>query len=300
MDRIDQCRLFLRIAACGNFTAAAEQLGLPRPTASLALQQLEAHLGTRLLHRTTRHVSLTPDGAVLFERLQGLVSDWEEIAQQFRPADARVSGRIRVDVPSRIARRQLAPALPGLLRQHPGLQVDLGSSDRLADLVQEGIDCALRVGQLGPGNPVVRRLGSLAMVNCASPAYLAEHGLPLRPEDLATHRAIEYPASGGTRSASWDWHEAGQARSTAVPAAVSANNVECYIALALAGLGLIQVPAYDVADHLDRGELVAVMPEHRPAPMPVHLVVAHRRHLSRRVQTFVQWMEALLKPHLLP
>ncbi len=299
VDRLDQYRLFLRIASCGSFTQAADQLGLPRPTVSTALQQLEAHLGARLLHRTTRHVSLTPDGEALLERVRRLVGDAEDIEQQFRPVGGRVSGRLRVDVPSRIARRLLAPALPTLLLQHAALSVDLGSSDRLADLVHEGIDCALRVGQVGAGSLVARRLGSFELVNCASPAYIQRHGVPAHPGELAHHWAVHYQPAGGARSAAWDWVEDGQPHSVAVPGRVSANHVESYIALALAGLGLVQVPAFDVQEHLDRGELVAVMPAHRPLPMPVHVVVPHRRHLSRRVQVFVQWLETVLAPHVL-
>ncbi len=298
MDRIDQYRLFLRIASCGSFTLAADQLGLPRPTVSTALQQLEARLGTRLLHRTTRHVRLTQDGEALLERMQALVADVEEIEQQFRPAAEHVAGRLRVDVPSRIARRLIAPALPALLERHPSLAIDLGSSDRLVDLVPEGVDCALRVGQLGAGSLVARPLGRFALVNCASPAYLARHGTPSSVDDLRRHLCVHYQAGGARGGANWTWQEGGEERSLAMASRASANNVETYIALALAGLGLIQVPAYDVREHLERGELVVVLPAYVSAAMPVHLVYPHRRHLSRRLQAFVKWLEALLEPHL--
>jgi len=298
VDRIDQYRLFLRIASCGSFTLAADQLGLPRPTVSTALQQLEARLGTRLLHRTTRHVRLTQDGEALLERMQALVADVEEIEQQFRPAAEHVAGRLRVDVPSRIARRLIAPALPALLERHPSLAIDLGSSDRLVDLVPEGVDCALRVGQLGAGSLVARPLGRFALVNCASPAYLARHGTPSSVDDLRRHLCVHYQAGGARGGANWTWQEGGEERSLAMASRASANNVETYIALALAGLGLIQVPAYDVREHLERGELVVVLPAYVSAAMPVHLVYPHRRHLSRRLQAFVKWLEALLEPHL--
>lgn len=302
MDRIDRYRLFLRIAECGSFSLAAEQLGLPRPTVSSALQQLEAQLGTRLLHRTTRRVSLTPDGQALLERVRGLLDEVDEMEQRFRSTDARIGGRLRVDVPGRIARRLVAPQLPALLQQHPELTVELGSNDRIVDLVREGIDCALRVGQPGPGSVVARRLGQFELINCASPAYLQRHGTPEHPGDLAQHWTVHLLTSGIPGSDAWEWREDGREdgrdHRLQMPSRASADDVGCCIALALAGAGLIQLPAFDVRDALDRGELVEVMPRHRPAPMPVHVVYPHRRHLSRRVQSFVAWIEGLLRPHL--
>jgi len=298
MDRIDHLRVFVRIAACGSFSQAADQLELPRPSVSLALQQLEARLGARLLHRTTRRVALTQDGEALLQRAQQLLADMEELEQQFRPAAGALSGRLRVDVPSRIARRLVAPALPALLRRHPGLEIDLGSSDRRVDLVQEGIDCALRVGPLAASSLVARPLGEFALINCASPDYLARHGTPRAPQDLARHLQVHYVSASSGRAAPWEWVEDGQLRHCSVPGRAGANNAETYIALALAGLGLIQIPSYDVHEHLQRGELLRVMPQHEPAPMPVQLVYPHRQHLSRRLQAFLGWVEALLQPHL--
>lgn len=297
MDRIDLLRVFIRVASCGSFSMAADQLGLPRPTVSTAIQQLETRLGARLLHRTTRRVGLTRDGEALLERAQTLIADIEEIEQQFRPAGAAVSGRLRVDVPSRIARRIVAPALPGFLARHPALGIDLGSSDRMVDLVQEGIDCALRVGQLSPSSLVTRPIGSFRLINCASPAYLDRHGTPLGPDELGQHFAVDYVSAGSGRVLPWEWQQEGELRSCVLRSRAGANNAETYIALAVAGLGLIQIPAFDVREHLDRGELVQVLHAHNPAPMPVQLVYPHRRHLSRRLQAFAGWMEALLGEH---
>ncbi|WP_234263848.1 LysR family transcriptional regulator [Hydrogenophaga sp. NFH-34] len=299
MDRIDHLGIFVRIADCGSFTQAAEQLNLPRATLSVALQQLETRLGARLLHRTTRRVSLTQDGQALLERARTLIADMAELERQFRPSAGSLSGRLRVDLPSRIARRLVAPALPAFLAEHPALQLDLGSSDRTIDLVQEGVDCALRIGTLAPSSLVARPLGQLALINCASPDYLARHGTPAQPQDLDHHWAVDYVPPASNRPAPWEWLAQGKTSTRKVPSRVSANNAETYIACALAGLGLIQIPAYDVAHLIADGRLVAVMPDAQPAPMPVHLVYPHRRHLSRRLQTFVHWMEALLHPHLL-
>lgn len=298
MDRIDHLRIFIRIAACGSFSKAAEQLSLPRASVSLAMQQLESRLGARLLHRTTRRVGLTPDGEALLDRASVLVADMEDIEQQFRPSGGSIVGRLRVDVPSRIARRLVAPALPGFLERHPEISVELGSSDRMIDLVQEGVDCALRVGSLPPSSLVARPVGVFELINCASPAYLQRHGIPTAPAELSGHVAVDYVSPTQGRAAPWEWQEGAQILSTVVRSRVAVNNAESYIACALAGMGLIQVPRFDVLEHLQAGELVEVMPEARPAAMPVHLVHAHRRHPSRRMQAFLSWAEALLQPHV--
>lgn len=298
MDRIDHLRIFVRIATCGSFTQTADQLGLPRATVSIAMQQLETRLGARLLYRTTRRVSLTQEGEALLERAATLVADMDELEQQFKPVSGSLSGRLRVDVPSRIARRLIAPALPAYLALHPQLVIDLGSSDRVIDLVQEGVDCALRVGTLAPSSLVARPMGHFELINCASPDYLDLHGKPASPDELTRHWVVDYVSPTSGRAAPWEWVQDGQTLTAHAPSRVSTNNAETYIACALAGMGLIQIPAFDVNDHLRSGELVEVMPSARPAPMPVQLVYPHRRHLSRRIQSFAHWMSTLLEPHL--
>lgn len=300
MDRIDQLRIFIRVAHSGGFTVAADQLGLPRPTVSLAIQQLEARLGARLFNRTTRRVSLTRDGDALLERAIALVADSEELEQQFRPQARALQGRLRVDLPSRIARRLVAPALPAFFGRYPGIELELGSSDRAIDLVHEGIDCALRVGGLSASSLVALPLGALRLINCASPAYLARHGIPQSPADLSRHFAVNYAAPTSGRIAPWEWTEDGRLQTLAMRSQVAANNAETYIACCLAGTGLIQIPAFDVREHLQAGELVEVL-QHWPAPpMPVQIVYPHRRHLSRRVQAFSGWLAEILAPCVQP
>lgn len=298
MDRLDHLRIFLRIAQCSSFTLAADQLDLPRASVSAALQQLESRLGVRLLHRTTRRVRLTPDGESLLERARSLVHGMEALEQQFRPNDEHVTGRLRTDVPSRIAHRQLAPALPDFVARYPGIQLELGSSDRMVDLVHEGVDCALRVGPLVGNSLVARALGRFGLINCASPGYLARHGTPQGPQDLQLHRQVLYAPSASGRYAPWEWLENGETQTLPMPGDVAAGNVETYIACALAGMGLIQVPAYDVQEHLHAGTLVEVMPQWRAPAMAVHLVYPHHRHLAPRVRIFADWVQELLAPHL--
>lgn len=299
MDRLDQYRVFVRVAEMGSFIRAAHALERPRASVSAAIQQLEAQMGVRLLHRTTRRVRLTADGEQLLERVRGLLAEVDDIDQLFQASQRQVSGRLVVDVPSRIARRLIAPALPGLLRQHPRLQLLLGSSDSAIDLVREGVDCAVRIGALHDSGLAVRPLGHIALINCASPAYLQEHGEPLHPHDLLQgHWAVGYASPRTGRELPWEAGADGEA--LALPSRVVANNAESYIACCQAGLGLMQIPRFDVQHLLDAGALREVLAEHRPAAMAVSLVYPHRRQRSRRLAVFLDWFEALMRPHLMP
>ncbi|MFD2756284.1 LysR family transcriptional regulator [Comamonas terrae] len=305
MDRIDRYRIFVQVAEMGSFIKAAHALELPRATVSAAVQQLEAQVGARLLHRTTRQVSLTADGALLLARARALLAEAEDMEQMFHARVRQAAGRLRVDVPSRIARRLLAPALPGLLRAHPALRLVLGSSDRAVDLVQEGVDCVVRIGALQDSSLVVRPLGRIALINCASPAYLREHGRPDAPADLAHgHWSVGYASPHTGRELPWSYVEQGRGpegeQTQALPSRVVVNNAESYIACCEAGLGLIQIPRYDVQHLLDAGRLVEVMPACRCAPMPVALLYPHRHQRSRRLAVFIEWFEALMRPHLEP
>lgn len=298
MGRFEQYRVFIQVADMGSFIKAAHVLELPRASVSATIRQLESEVGTRLLHRTTRHVSLTADGAQLLERARLLLADAEDIDHLFQVRQRQVSGRLNVDMPSRIARRLVAPALPGLLRSFPKLKLGLGSTDRAIDLVREGVDCAVRVGSPQDSNLVVRSIGRIALINCASPAYLGEFGIPERPGDLLKgHGCIGYSSATTGRELPWEYQEEGAERQVAVPSRVVVNNAENYIAGCCAGLGLIQIPRFDVQHLLDCGKLVEVMPRFRAAPMDVSVLYPHRRQRSRRLIAFIEWFEALMRPH---
>lgn len=300
MDKLQKFRVFVRIADTGSFIGAANALELPRASVSAAIQGLEAELGTRLFHRSTRRVQLSADGAQLLERVTPLLAEVEQIDGLFRPGRQGVSGRLNVDAPSRIARRLIAPALPGLLARHPRLQLGLGSTDRTIDLVREGVDCVVRVGRLEDSSLVVHPLGRLALVNCASPDYLAAHGVPAHPDELARgHAMVGYASPNTGREQPWECLAAdGAERAVEVASRVVVNNAENYIACCQAGLGLIQIPRFDVAHLLERGALVEVMADFRPASMPMALLYPHRRQRSRRLLAFIQWFEALVRPQL--
>jgi DNA-binding transcriptional LysR family regulator len=299
MDKLDQYRVFIQVAEMGSFIKAAYALQLPRASVSAAIQQLESAVGTRLLHRTTRQVRLTVDGVQLLERVRLLLADAEDIDQLFHVSQRKVSGRLNVDAPSRIARRLIAPALPSLLRRHPHLQLSLGSTDRAIDLVQEGVDCAVRVGTLQDSTLGVRPLGQITLINCASPSYIQDYGAPVVPEDLIKgHWSVGYALAATGRELPWEYLASDRKHLVDIPSRIVVNNAENYIACCSSGLGLIQIPRFDVKHLLDRGELVEVMPEFRAAPMPVSLIYPHRRQRSHRLNAFTEWFEVLMHPHI--
>lgn len=299
MDRIDLFRIFTRVVECASFTKAAATLGVPRSSVSAAVIELEARVGARLLHRTTRKVSLTQDGAAFYERCERVIADVEDTENLFRQTSAKPSGRLRIDVPGRIGRLVIAPALRGFLELYPEIDIELGVTDRAVDLVQDGVDCVLRVGPLSDSGLIARQIGKLPLINVASPAYIGKHGTPKSPNGLGDHWAVNYASPSSGRIEQWEWTEDGDLRTTTMRSRVTVNSAEAYIACCLAGLGLIQIPAYDVKEHLEAGELVEVMPNHRADDMPLTLLYPHRQHVSRRLQVFSDWLEVLLKQQIL-
>ena len=294
MDRIELYRVFVRVVDCAGFTRAADQLNLPRSTVSEAVRTLEQRLGTRLLHRTTRRVTPTQDGLLFHARCQQLIADADEAEQLFRQSPQTLSGRIKVDLPGRIGRLIIAPALPGFLQGHPQIDVELGMTDRSIDLVEDGVDCALRVGPLQDSRLVARSMGQLPLINVASPAYVAAHGMPEHPSQLGAHWGVLYASPGSGRVEAWEWRDNGILRNHTLSGRVTVNSAEAYIACCIAGLGMIQIPAYDVRAELAAGSLLEVMPAHRADPMPMHLLFPHRRHPSQRLRVFVEWLQQVL------
>lgn len=293
----ESLRIYQRVAELASFTKAADTLGLSKAGISAAVRDLEAALGTRLLQRTTRKVQMTQDGLAFYERSRDMLDEMDELQTMFQ-ADADLAGRLRVDLPLAVARNIVIPQLPAFLAAYPRLQLDLSSTDRRVDLVAEGFDCILRVGELSDSTLVARRLGQFRMVNCASPAYLARYGTPQSPADLAQHQLIDYATTLGGRTALFEYVTDGRRLAQPVPASVSVNNSDAYQASCLAGLGIIQVPETGVAELIAQGRLLSILPAYRAAPMPVTLLYASRRHLSRRAQRLMQWLADLMAPHL--
>lgn len=298
---LDTLQVFVRVAELASFTQAAQSLGLPKASASTAVQRLEASLGTRLFHRTTRRVQLTQDGQACYERCKDLLADLDDMQTMFQPAASGLRGRLRVDMPMRVAHDIVVPRLPEFLAAHPGLELELSSTDRRVDLVREGFDCVLRVGPLSDSSLVARPLGGMEMANLASAGYLAAFGVPQSLEDLAHHRLVQYATTLGQRCPGFEWCDAsGATRFEPMAGALTVSDSGSYTAACLAGLGITQVPRHGFETEVLDGRLVEVLPQFRPAPMPVHLIYAHRRQLPRRVQAFMQWLADLMVPRLLP
>lgn len=287
--------VFVRVAETESFTAAAKGLGLPKATASNAVRALEQRLGTRLLHRTTRKVRLTQDGAEYYERCKDLLADFEDAETLFQKTELALSGRIRVDMPSRMARFQIIPELPRFLLEHPGIHVEFGTTDRAVDLVREGYDCVVRVGSAGDSGLVARKLGEIELLNCASPGYLRRHGRPRSLEDLERHDLVHYVGTLGQKPDGFEYADGETWKELPMRGRVTVNNAEAYVAAAIAGLGLIQVPGGAGLEAELRGRrLVEVLPQHRARSMPVTILYPHRRQLSRRVRVFMDWLAEVI------
>ncbi len=295
MDRLELMHVFVRVAELSGFTAAADSLGLPKSSVSGAVKDLERLLDTSLLHRTTRRVTLTQDGAAFYERAKALLADADEVQSMFQESDADIGGRLRVDMPVGLAKNLVIPALPDFLAAHPRLEIELGSTDRRVDLIKEGYDCILRVGSLSDSSLIVRPLGRLRLVNVASPDYLARHGLPETPADLAGHRLIHYAQSLGTPP---DGFEVDGIGTIPMAGGLTVNSSISYVAACLAGLGIIQAPDAGLHPLIDADRLREILPDHRAPPMPVNLLYPGRRHLPKRTRRFMDWIARIIRPYL--
>jgi len=296
MNTLESMQVFMRVAEQASFTRAAESLGLLKATVSQAVQQLENSLGTRLLHRTTRKVQLTLDGQGYYERCKELLAEVETVQTMFQRSGEALRGRLRVDLPSRLARSFVIPQLPKFLQAHPQIEFELSTTDRLVDPIQEGFDCVLRVGAPRDPQLIARPLGHLKFMNCASADYLRRRGTPLSLEDLARHDLIHYVSVLGSKSEGFEYPVDGKYQQLPMSGPIVVNSTDAYHSACLAGLGLIQAPVIGVREDIERGELVEVLPQFRPEPMPVSLLYAHRRNLPKRVRTFMDWIAEVLQP----
>lgn len=298
MDKIHAMQLFIRVAELESFTRAADTLGIPKGSVSRQIQALENQLGTRLLHRTTRRVSLTQDGMVYYERCRDLLANLDELDGLFQHDPASISGRLRVDLPIDIASNVVIPRLPTFLQQYPGIELELSSSDRLVDVIREGFDCVLRVGVLKDSGLVARHLGQLTIINCASPDYLARFGYPESLDDLSSHAMVHYATTLGVRPPGFEYVEDKHAHYIRAGGILTVNSTQTYRAACLAGLGIIQVPRIGVKEAIRQGKLIEILPQYRAMPMPVSLLYPHRRNLSRRVHLFMEWLSGVMKSYV--
>ncbi len=297
MDRLTSLELFVRIVDRCSFTAAASDLGVSRPVATAAVKALERRLGTRLLQRSTRHVQPTVEGEAYYRRCVAILADMEDAD---RGASGAVTGLLRVDVVGNLARTMLLPGLPAFLARHPALTVHFGEGERFVDLVREGVDCVVRAGTLADSDMVVRRLGVMEEMTCASPGYLAQHGVPVSPDRLDGHAMVGFVSSRTGQLLPLEFTADGRTIEVVLPARVLVGGADTSVAAAALGLGLIQAPRHRFADDLASGALVEVLADFPPTPTPISVLYPSHRQLSPRVRVFVDWLVDTLAPRLAP
>ncbi len=297
MNKLQAMEVFVQVVDCGSFTKAADQLQLPKATVSTMLQSLEKALSVKLLHRTTRHVSVTSDGAAYYERCLRILSDVREAEESLSRNRASPSGRLRVDVSTGTANDIIIPSLPDFFARYPDISLELGCGDRPVDLVEEGVDCAIRAGILPDSNLIARRIGILNFVTCATPAYVAQYGRPTHPRDLLAHRCVNYFSQKTGKVFDWDFTRGDEEISIPLPSNLAVNDSTAYVTAGLNGLGVIQMPTYSMEPYLASGEMVLLMEDWGSPPLPVNVVYPQNRHLSAKVRVFVEWVADLFVTH---
>jgi DNA-binding transcriptional LysR family regulator len=293
MHGLQQYLAFAETAKHGSFAAAARELGGAPSTAAKAVARLERSLGVKLFHRTTRQVSLTPDGERLFERCQRVLAEVEDLHAEAAGTRALPAGTLRIDLPIVYGKRFVLPLLADLVRRHPALQLDVRLQDAYVDLVRDGIDLAVRLGPLKDSSLVARRIDRQGMALCASPKYLAQHGSPRRLEDLEAHAAIVFRMPTSGRNRPWMFRQRGASTELNPQSRVCLSDGEGIVEALKLGLGLCQIPDYFVADELARGQLVEVLPSCRPEPLPIFAVYPSGRLLPARVRAALEALESL-------
>lgn len=291
MDRLGAIHVFAQVVECGSFASAARRLGVSTSAASRQVAELEGHLQTRLLNRTTRKVSLTESGRAFYERSVQLLSDLDEAEQEASRAAVEPRGTVRLTTSVNFGVRHVAPAIADFLARHRGVRFDVSLSDRVVDLVEEGFDLGIRIGTPGPDNLVARKLGETRLVPCASPAYLAAHGAPAAPEDLAKHNCFTYEYVSPRNV--WRFRDrSGIERSVRVSGTLHSNNGDLLAEAAARGAGVIFEPAFIVGPDVRAGRLVPLLQEFVPPPVPIYAVYPSRKHLSAKVRRFVEFLVA--------
>jgi len=295
MDKFESMRIFTRIVELKSFTRAAEDLGYPKSTVTHAIKQMESRLRVRLLHRTTRQVTTTLDGAAYYERCAKLLSDLEETENVFSESAASPGGKLRVDMQGTLAGHFVLPQLDVFCTRYPDIELQIGMGDRLVDLVGESIDCVLRAGALSDSSMVARTLAQLEQVTVASPAYLQRYGTPQHPDALAQHRAVNFFSAQTGKIYPFEFKVDGVSRQITIAGTVSVNSADAYAACCRSGFGLIQAPRYGLAEALESGAVCEVLNAFRPDAIPVSVLYPHHRQLSPKVRVFVDWLVELFR-----
>ncbi|WP_370158826.1 LysR family transcriptional regulator [Limimaricola soesokkakensis] len=291
MDRLDMMRVFCRVVDRGTFAQAAKDLQIARPTVSNTIKALEQMVGVRLLHRTTRQVQPTAEGRRYYERCRTLLEDFEDA---IRDVGLPVTeGPITMSVQGNMARHFVLPRLREFLKLHPGVELRLLETDRIVDLIAEGIDCVLRAGPMEESSLVCRKLGHFEEITCASPDYLQAFGTPKTLEELDGHRMVGYLADKNGKPQPLDFYVDGQRRDIVLPHDIGVTGAELYTACALNGYGIIQAPRYHMERYIGTGELTRILDAHPPAGMPLHLVYPARNGLPLRARMLIDWLASV-------
>ena len=291
MDRLKAMQVFVRIVEANSYTKAAETLDLPRAALTATIKKLEAFLGTQLLLRTTRRLSLTPDGADYFRKCLEILQAVEDAEGAFRgPQGSKPKGKLRVEVPGAVGRNVVIPHIAGFCRAYPDIDLVVSLNERVRDMRQEGMDCSVRVGELQDSSMIGRRLGNMTFLTCAAPAYLVEHGTPHTLDDLRAHRGVMHFSGRTGRPFDWDFMSGGGVSIVEVRSAIAVTDPDAYISCALQGMGLIQAARYQVRHHLASGALVEVLHDMPPTPMPISLLYPQGRMASPRLGVFAAWL----------
>jgi LysR family transcriptional regulator, regulator for bpeEF and oprC len=295
MDKLHAMRVFIRVVEANSFSKAADTLGLPRASITTTIQNLEASLGVRLLQRTTRRLNLTLDGAAYFERAARILSDIDEMESSFTSARTNPRGRLRVDMPGAIGWLLIIPAIHEFHQRFPGIEIMIGLGDRPVDLVQDGVDCVIRVGDLQDSSLIARRVGALQRITCASPGYIEQHGQPTDIDELEHHVAVNYFSARTGKVLDLSFERDGDSRDIRMNGAIAVNDADAYVTCGLEGLGILQPTRFMVLPHLRAGRLREILSEWKPRRLPVSAVYPHNRHLSPKVRVFVDWVAELFE-----
>ena len=295
MDRLQAMEVFVAVVDTGGFTRAADVLHIPKATVTTLVKKLESHLGAKLLNRTTRTVTVTADGAAYYERCVSILGEIEETESALARTNASPRGRLRIDVPVTFGRRVLVPRLPEFFARYPDIRLEVGCSDRPADLIEEGVDCVVRGGVQPDSSLVARRVGAVEFAACATPAYLARYGTPAHPRDLARHRCINYFSGKTGRMRPWNFSRDGERFEFEPESRLAFNDGEAYLEAGLASLGIVKTAMFLLREHIARGTLVRVLPEWGTEALPVWVMYPQNRHLSAKVRVFVEWIAELFE-----
>lgn len=299
MDRFDALQAFVRVVEAGSFTKAAQTLHMSKSTVTQLVQQLEARLRVKLLHRTTRQVKATPEGTAYYERVSRLMAELEDADTGLSAATAVPRGKLRIDVPSPIASLLLMPALPDFHARYPEIQIDMGASDRRVDVVGDNVDAVLRGGEVSELSLVARQVGELAIGVYAAPGYLERAGRPQHPRELehSPHRIVGYLSSRTGRVAPIVMAREGERVDVRGRYVVAVDDGGAYVAAALAGLGVLSAPTYMAAAHVARGDLVPLFDDWRIEPMLLYVAFPPNRHVSAKLRVFIDWIAELMARH---